>query len=297
MGGDGGQVIDRATMVKCKGMGLTKESGGRHTNSLGEMNSYLQMVSEDRGLGHLERHRTRMRTCWLSQQPLREPVVCCRLGNLYNKEALMTGLLNKTLPKEMDHVRGLKDVKACLLTWKEAEKEEGRKAIVCPISRDDLDAGSSRAVVIWSTGAVVSAKSLKELKLTDCPMTGKTFDAKKDIIPLASDGEELAKLRENLPAAKKRKSEATSATGDAAAAGSKTGQTPASSGGDVDKAVKQPELALKKQKAAGDDETKSGVYRSLFTGSGGRAQGPGNGFTGTRDAFGTPAYNRGMNIS
>eukprot|EP00434_Breviolum_minutum_P024748 symbB.v1.2.021858.t1/scaffold1914.1/size96239/5 len=75
MGGDGGQVIDRATMVKTKGWGLTKGSGDRYAASLGEMNSYMQMVFEDRGLGTLERHRLRMSTCMISQEALRDPVV------------------------------------------------------------------------------------------------------------------------------------------------------------------------------------------------------------------------------
>merc|ERR1719229_1402458 len=131
-------------------------------------------------MSSLERHRVRMTNCWLSQETLRDPVVVCRLGNLYNKEALIGALLNKTMPTEISHIRALKDVKQCLITWKEAEKEEGRRRMVCPISREDLDAGGSRAGVIWASGAVVSPKSLKELKLKECPVTGKAFDADRD---------------------------------------------------------------------------------------------------------------------
>jgi len=109
MGGDGGCFITRADCVKTKGYGFTKASGGRFTNSLGEMANYVQLVSEDRGLGVLERHRLRMSHCFLSQEPLRDPVVACRLGNLYNKEALIGGLLSKSLPQELDHIRQLKE--------------------------------------------------------------------------------------------------------------------------------------------------------------------------------------------
>merc|ERR1719373_312743 len=119
MGGDGGQVIDRATMVKTKGYGLTKSRNGSYANSLGEMNSYVQMIEEDRGMGTLERHRTRMSQCFLSQEALREPVVACRLGNLYNKEALIGALLSRSIPEPIAHIRALKDVKTCLITWKE----------------------------------------------------------------------------------------------------------------------------------------------------------------------------------
>merc|ERR1719324_1373946 len=113
------------------------------------MANYVQMISEDRGLGTLERHRTRMSLCFLSQEDLRDPVVACRLGNLYNKEALIGALLNKNIPQHMSHIKKLSDVKNCLATWKQAEK---------------------------------------------------------DLVTLAPDEEELAKLRERLPAnAKKRK--------------------------------------------------------------------------------------------
>eukprot|EP00429_Kryptoperidinium_foliaceum_P084215 CAMPEP_0176232130 /NCGR_PEP_ID=MMETSP0121_2-20121125/25154_1 /TAXON_ID=160619 /ORGANISM="Kryptoperidinium foliaceum, Strain CCMP 1326" /LENGTH=305 /DNA_ID=CAMNT_0017571491 /DNA_START=98 /DNA_END=1013 /DNA_ORIENTATION=+ len=255
MGGDGGQVIDRATMVRTRGWGLTKEAGGRYNNSLGEMNSYLQMVTEDRGLGSLERHRMRMTSCWLSQEALREPIVACRLGNLYNKEAVIQALLNKAIPEAISHIRALKDVKNCMITWKEAENEEGRRRMVCPVTRDDLDTGGSKAVVIWPSGAVVSPKALKELKLKECPVTGKAFDAEADVVPLAPEGEELEKLRERLPASKKRKAEAGPS---------------ASSGARPAKSARQD-----------DDRTdgKSEVFQKLFTRS------TGDGMTGTRDAL------------
>merc|ERR1719356_2191288 len=108
-------------MVRTKGYGLTKEAGGRYQNSLGEMNSYVQMVSEDRGMGSIQRRATRMSTCRISQEPLRDPVVACRLGDLYNKEALIGALLNKSMPSELSHVRALKDVKECRIAWKDVE--------------------------------------------------------------------------------------------------------------------------------------------------------------------------------
>mmetsp|Transcript_47710 Transcript_47710/g.120931 ORF Transcript_47710/g.120931 Transcript_47710/m.120931 type:complete len:291 (+) Transcript_47710:103-975(+) len=287
MGGDGGQVIDRATMVKCKGWGLTKESGGRHAASLGEMNSYLQMVTEDRGLSSLQRHEMRMTSCWLSQEPLREPVVACRLGNLYNKESLINALLNKKIPKEISHIRALKDVKPCLITWKEAEKEEGRRRMVCPVSRDDLDAGSSRAVLIWASGAVLSPKSLKELKLTECPVTGKAFDVDKDLIPLAPEGEELDRLRERLPVSKKRKAAAAPEDEGSSKVAASSSSAPAAASSDSSAAKGKAGASGAGDKSAERSKAKdTDVYKRLFKPGG-------EGMTGTRDGFGTPAFNRG----
>jgi len=271
MGGDGGQVIDRATMVKTKGWGLTKGSGDRYAASLGEMNSYMQMVFEDRGLGTLERHRLRMSTCMISQEALRDPVVACRLGNLYNKEAVISALLNRKMPADLSHIRALKDVKQCLITWKEDEKE-GRKRMVCPLSREDLDNGSARAVVIWPSGAVVSAKSLKEMKMKECPVTSKPFDADKDVIALAPDGEEFQKLRERLPA-KKRKAAAQASAPEA----------------EEEEDFEKAEAAKKAKTAENaekDSSKDSDVYKNLFTKDR-------EGLGGVRDAFGTPIYNRG----
>jgi len=295
MGGDGGQVIDRATMVKCRGYGLTKEAGGRYAASLGEMNSYLQMVSEDRGLGNLERHRVRMTQCWLSQETLRDPVVACRLGNFYNKEALIGRLLNKSIPKEVSHIRALKDVKQCIITWKEAEKEQGQRRMVCPVSREDLDSGGSRAVIIWTSGAVVSPKSLKELKLKECPVTGKQFDLDKDVVPLAPDGEDLDRLRQQLPASRKRKG-APGATEDKNAAvdapsASSSAPAPAAQA-DQQKDGSCASAASNSSGAPDGSENKakqSEVYKKLFKKGG-------DGLTGTRDAFGTPVYNRGARV-
>lgn len=284
MGGDGGQVIDRATMVRTKGWGLTKGAvSGSYSNSLGEMANYLQPVSEDRGMGNLERRRTRMSTCMLSQQALQEPVVACRLGNLYNKEAIIGALLSRTIPQEFGHIRALKDVKQCLLTWKQCENESGLKRMVCPVSREDLDVGCSRAVLIWSTGAVVSQKALKEMKLKECPVTGKPFDQEADVMPLAPEGEELAKLRERLPQPKKRKAAEVE---EVAPVG--LGQASAASK-EVKQEVKTEEKESKEAKAT-KSEAKSSqaeVFKSLFT------KDRGVGLTGTRDAFGTPCYNRG----
>jgi hypothetical protein len=289
MGGDGGQVIDRATMVRCKGYGLTKSAGNSYANSLGEMANYVQMIVEDRGQGYLERRRTRMQNCKISQQALMDPVVACRLGNLYIKEALIGALLNKRMPPGLDHVRALKDVKNCLTTWAESEAEEGRRRLVCPVSREDLDSGGAKAVVIWKTGAVISAKTLKELKLKDCPITGQPFDPDLDVIPLCPDDDELAKLQERLPAqmpAKKRKEAATSKAAEAVGApDDKPGKSSSAAGSS---AVKKAKTTATDKDA--DKIKSSTTYKDLFT------EAKAGSIWEHRDPFGTPAYNRGSRI-
>lgn len=300
MGGDGGCLITRADCVKTKGYGFTK-SGSRYTNSLGELANYIQMISEDSGLGPVEKHRLRMSTCFISQQDLQEPVVACRLGNLYNKEAVIGALLSKSLPSGLSHIRALKDVKHCSVTW--AEGSSGDRRLVCPVSREELDTGGSRAVMIWTTGAVISAKTLKELKLKECPVTNKPFDPVADIVPLVPNPEELEKLQAALPVTSAKKRKASEPATDVGASSSSGNAVPPTSVAKEERHVKvvsgevEAEAATRrKAKAAktGSDNSevfgkKGEVFDSLFTKDR-------KGMEGTRDAFGTPCYFRGAHL-
>jgi len=58
----------------------------------------------------------------MSQEPLKQPIVACQLGNLYNKESVIMFLLDKSskssdaagkskLADKFEHIRSRKDVK------------------------------------------------------------------------------------------------------------------------------------------------------------------------------------------
>merc|ERR1712151_784778 len=101
----------------------------------------------------------------------------------------------------------------------------------------------------------------------------------KDIIPLAPDGEELAKLGERLPAtSKKRKAEenAPVAVQSEVAEKETTNTTTAK-----DYAKEGAAMAKKKIKEG------TSTFKALFT------EDRPEGLTGPRDAFGCPVYNRG----
>lgn len=46
--------------------------------------------------------------CALSGERLSEPIAACELGGVYNKEALISALLDRTLNAKFSHIRGLK---------------------------------------------------------------------------------------------------------------------------------------------------------------------------------------------
>lgn len=51
--------------------------------------------------------------CLILQEKLKPPLLACRIGRLYNKEAVIRALLEKALPPHMRHIKSLKDMKDC----------------------------------------------------------------------------------------------------------------------------------------------------------------------------------------
>ncbi|KAJ1398273.1 Rtf2 RING-finger-domain-containing protein [Ochromonadaceae sp. CCMP2298] len=117
----------------------------------------------------LKQHQIwRSRFCAQSSEMLREPIVCCELGNLYNKEALLTALIDKNLSTNLAHVRGLKDVKTLILcqnpNYSADNEVEGEQPPMfsCPITKMEFNTNQP-FVAIWTTGYVLSEKAVKEV--------------------------------------------------------------------------------------------------------------------------------------
>ncbi|CBI36519.3 unnamed protein product, partial [Vitis vinifera] len=123
-----------------------------------------------------EQRLSKWTTCSLSFEPLRHPCVVDRLGNVFNKEALVEGLLGKKLPKAFGHIRGLKDM--------------------CPITGLEFN-GKYRFFALKTCGHVLSAKALKEVKSSACLVCHEGFK-EEDKIPINGSEEEVAALRERM---------------------------------------------------------------------------------------------------
>lgn len=109
MGGDGGSFSGRAEMVRTKGFKFLRNLGGMgYTPN-------TQIRAGDERLGKNENRDLQNSTCALSEEKLRPPLVACRVGRLYNKEKVITAMLEKSLPPHMKHVKSLKDVKECAI--------------------------------------------------------------------------------------------------------------------------------------------------------------------------------------
>ncbi|GAA5933303.1 hypothetical protein JCM10213_001244 [Rhodosporidiobolus nylandii] len=163
MGNDGGSIPKRGELVRTK----------------------QRAVRED----DKDRVRQLWAFCALSKQPLRQPVVSCPLGRLYNKEAVISYLLSPSSSSETSpfgsdglavagHIRSLKDVTTLRLTPNpslsphDAEPdattlgsldESPAAQFVCPISLREMN-GSVRFSYRKPCGCVMSEAALKEMR-------------------------------------------------------------------------------------------------------------------------------------
>ncbi|EUD68091.1 hypothetical protein C922_01703 [Plasmodium inui San Antonio 1] len=157
MGGDGGSLPQRVDLVRMKHKRLNESTG-----SLGYGKNTLVTVNQGRSnKKDLKEHY--MSHCAISQESLKEPFFCCRLGYLYNTEHILSLILarqdKKKKKRKMDdthyeafnHISSLKDLVLCRNKLNEQSK------LVCSISNEIINP-SSGAMCLFSCGCVISKK-------------------------------------------------------------------------------------------------------------------------------------------
>ncbi|KAL4400652.1 Replication termination factor 2 [Malassezia pachydermatis] len=140
---------------------------------------------------------TQWTLCRISRQKLRAPIMIDRLGQLYNKEALIEYLLRKSTKtvseaetKVAGHIRGLKDVRQVQLHVNPTHEAAGGDALyypyACPLTQRVMN-GKHKFVCLWPCGCVMSETGLRETAFpgqkkrpedkatTPCPQCGVLF--------------------------------------------------------------------------------------------------------------------------
>ncbi|KAK0161113.1 hypothetical protein PV327_009626 [Microctonus hyperodae] len=157
----------------------------------------------------------RWRHCTIKQLPLQQPIVACGLGKLYSKEAVIEGLLDRTiLPESAVHIKNLKDVKSLNLTPNpvyddnKAEKGDGyvdggRSPYICPIIGLEMN-GKYKFCFLWTCGCVMSERALKHVKSTICHSCQTPYEP-SDVVIMNADGDDLIHMQENIVARKANK--------------------------------------------------------------------------------------------
>ncbi|KAJ0091477.1 hypothetical protein Patl1_14768 [Pistacia atlantica] len=166
---------------------------------------YLNMYAEKKPdkIDPHEQKLSKWLNCALSNEPLKEPCVIDKLGNIFNKEALVHALLSKNLPKEFSYIRGLKDMINVKLSRVPGGEEFGDNVrFQCPITGLEFN-GKYRFLALRSCGHVFSLKALKEVKSSSCLVCHEDF-TEMDKIVLNGNEEEVAVLRERMEGEKSK---------------------------------------------------------------------------------------------
>ncbi|XP_069547139.1 replication termination factor 2 [Brachyistius frenatus] len=182
--------------------------------------------------------------CALSQEKLRRPIVACDLGRLFNKDAVIEYLLDKTAERPnteaVAHIRGIKDIKELNLIDNPEWEGERRNAkgdryedincgmFICPVVGLEMN-GKHRFCYLQTCGCVFSDRALKEVKTEICHKCGDPFK-EEDIVVLNGTKEEAEKLKERMEerraTAKTKKSKKRKATETASAPSEPKEETP-----------------------------------------------------------------------
>ncbi|KAM8947530.1 replication termination factor 2 [Pelodytes ibericus] len=149
--------------------------------------------------------------CALSQEKLTKPIVACELGRLYNKDAVIEFLLDKSPDKPhaatAAHIKSMKNVIELNLSdnpvWSgdkgntKGDKYDDQCAqFICPVVGLEMN-GRHRFCVLRCCGCVFSERALKEIKTDICHKCGAVFQA-DDLILLNGDKEEVQALTRKM---------------------------------------------------------------------------------------------------
>ena len=140
-------------------------------------------------------------TCRLSGEPLHPPCVCDDLGSLFNKDAVLTALISKSVPKSLAHITSRKSVHDVVLY--PVDGTDPRVRFGCPVT-GLLLSGRYRFVAVKSTedGAwhVVSEKAVKELPVVVQAKIGSSLPdiGREDVLPIYPQGDELDGLLDTV---------------------------------------------------------------------------------------------------
>ncbi|KAG0361208.1 Rtf2 RING-finger-domain-containing protein [Gamsiella multidivaricata] len=156
-------------------------------------------------------NRVQWFSCALSKKPLTAPIVSCGLGKLYNRDAILEFLLDRSAYGDGDlickHIRSLKDVVTLQLELNPSFSESNSPSLtnhdqepiaryICPITMKEMN-GKHRFVYLDTCGCVMSEQALKEVPSKTCIKCAKPFES-FDVIVLNPRPDELEAMEKAL---------------------------------------------------------------------------------------------------
>ncbi|EEB05971.2 replication termination factor Rtf2 [Schizosaccharomyces japonicus yFS275] len=137
-------------------------------------------------------HKSLFTQCSLSGASLRDPIVSCGFGRLYNKEAILEMLLNRSLyPNAPAHITSIRDVLQLSM-----KKNEETDRWMCPLSRHEFNE-AHKFVYIVPCGHVFELSAFQTVGGNECVLCSTAVN-KDDIIPINPSTEQEKALKERL---------------------------------------------------------------------------------------------------
>uniref|UniRef100_A0A673JAC5 Replication termination factor 2 n=1 Tax=Sinocyclocheilus rhinocerous TaxID=307959 RepID=A0A673JAC5_9TELE len=222
--------------------------------------------------------------CALSQEKLKRPIVACELGRLYNKDAIIEYLLDKSAERPNTevaaHIRSIKDVKELNLTDNPAWEGERHNIkgdcyedmhcamFICPVVGLEMN-GKHKFLYLQTCGCVFSERALREVKTEICHKCGDPFQ-EDNLVMLNGSKEEVEKLQKAMEErrlkAKTAKTKSTSLNGEGSSGSCSDSAPGPSTSGECSKMLEAPAGPITGSKRSIQDmKDKSETYKSLFT--------------------------------
>ncbi|XP_034950417.1 replication termination factor 2-like [Chelonus insularis] len=183
--------------------------------------------------------------CTIKQLPLQSPIVSCSLGKLYSKEAVIEGLLDRSiLPESAVHIKTLKDVKRLEMN------------------------GKYKFCFLWTCGCVMSERALKQVKTTKNKNKSNKKSSKKRANADSQQVEEEKDQLDDVMKANKTLNDSKPSSKKIKTEGVMNDSTSCSSIGSTSKNIEPQDPAFKKIKdnySVAKDPNASEVLKSIFT--------------------------------
>jgi len=152
-----------------------------------------------------EIERIKWFTCALSHERLKDPIVACELGHLYNKEAVIRALLEKSIDEKFSHIRSLKDLIIPRFTPNptynassaETDTSGSSSPFLCPITM--VAVSNVPFNIIRTCGCVLSERAMREVPSPTCLQCGTSFTS-EDVLQLNPSKEVKEVLRARMEA-------------------------------------------------------------------------------------------------
>ena len=218
MGGDGGCIATQREFMRGTYGSAHSKGGWAQGQNHGSGTTGGDAESGD---FTVRRRAIRVRSCALSGDALKAPVVSDEFGQLFNKLDVLEQLSSKKLPEAFSHIRGLRDLIDVKSQPPKADSDyvhgDGAPFCQCPLTGSSFD-GSEPFVVIRTSGWLLAQKAISELGEEALQDEYGPF-TKSDLVTAAPDPDDVREaskaLAEKRAAAKAKKKAAKRAKGTA----------------------------------------------------------------------------------